>query len=131
VREGLRRNVAGVGFLDRFWRPNPLATPAGRDALSLKELEKRGAELALPRHVIHFIYFDAEADAVQASGETDAAGWDATVVAPEKAGEQWIVRAEAIRVVDARTVRSYRRFFEGVAAGCNGEYDGWEAANKP
>jgi hypothetical protein len=126
-----RLEVAGVGFLDRFRKPNPFATPAGRDKLSLQYLEKRGAVLALPRHVIHFLYFDTEADAEHAREEIPEAEWDATVVAPNEPGKQWIVRAEGIRVVDSQTVASYRAWFERVAERCNGEYDGWEAANTP
>jgi Regulator of ribonuclease activity B len=120
-----------VGFLDRFGKPNPFRDPAERDKLSLKHLEKLGADLALPRHVIHFVYFGEEADALRAHEEIPKAGWSTTVVAPDESTPQWIVRAEATRVVDAQTVPSYRAWFEQIAESCNGEYDGWEAAAKP
>lgn len=120
-----------MGFLRRLRKPNPFRDPAELDKLSLKHLEKLGADLARPRHVIHFIYFDQEADAQQAADEVPGAGWDATVESPNETTTQWVLRAEATRVVDATTVPSYRAWFEQVAGHCNGEYDGWEAAAKP
>jgi hypothetical protein len=53
------------------------------------------------------------------------------VESPTETTTQWVVRAEATRVVDSHTVQSYRAWFEQVAVHCNGEYDGWEAAAKP
>ena len=120
-----------MGFLQRFQKPNPFRDPAELDKLSLRHLEKLGANLTLPRHVIHFLYFDLEEDARRAADDVPEAGWDATVESPEEDGGQWVVRAEATRVVDATTVPSYRAWFEQGAANCNGEYDGWEAAAKP
>jgi hypothetical protein len=118
-------------FLERFRKPNPFRDPAELDKLSLKHLEKLGADLALPRHVIHFLYFEHEDDARRAAAEAPTTGWEATVEAPSEPTAQWLVRADATRVVDARTVESYRAWFEHLAADCDGEYDGWEAAAKP
>jgi Regulator of ribonuclease activity B len=120
-----------MGFLERFKKPNPFRDPAELDKLSLKHLQKLGADLALPRHVIHFIYFDLEENARGAAQEVPKAGWEAMVEEPVEAKSQWMIRAEATRVVDAHTVPSYRAWFEEVASRWNGEYDGWEAAAKP
>jgi Regulator of ribonuclease activity B len=120
-----------MGFLDRFRKPNPFRDPLERDRLSLTHLEKLGADLAFPRHVLHFVYFDDEVDARRASEEIPKAGWDTTVVPPDESTQKWLVRAEATRVVDRQTVSSYRAWFEQIAESCNGEYDGWEAAAKP
>jgi len=120
-----------MGFFDRFRQTNPFRDPAELDKLSLNHLEKLGADLSLPRHVIHFVYFDAEDDALRARDEIPRAGWETTVVAPSESTSQWLVRAEATRVVDTRTITSYRAWFEQMAASYNGEYDGWEAAAKP
>jgi hypothetical protein len=108
-----------------------LKDPAERDKLSLRHLEKAGADLALPRHVIHFVYFDEEGDARRAGDEIPRAGWETTVVPPDDPASKWIVRAEATRVLDSHSVRSYRAWFEQIAESYNGEYDGWEAANNP
>ena len=118
-------------FFRRFQQPNPFRDPAELDRLSLTHLEKLGADLALPRHVIHFLYFDGEEDARGAVAEVPDAGWEGTLEAPSETTSQWVVRAEATRVVDAHTVPSYRAWFEQVATRWNGEYDGWEAAAKP
>jgi hypothetical protein len=120
-----------MGFLDRFRPANPFKDPAELDKLSLNHLQKLGADLALPRHVIHFVYFEHESDAARARDEIPKAGWDTTLVPPDESTPQWLVRAEATRVVDSQTVSSYRAWFEQIAEACNGEYDGWEAAAKP
>jgi Regulator of ribonuclease activity B len=120
-----------MGFLRPFRKPNPFRDPAELDKLSLTHLGKLGADLARPRHVIHFLYFDQEEDARRAAGEVPNGGWQATVEPPTEETAQWLVRADATRVVDARTVESYRSWFEHIATECNGEYDGWEAAAKP
>ena len=121
-----------MGFLNPFQKkPNPFRDPAELDKLSLQHLQKLGADLAQPRHVIHFVYFEQEVDARRASEEIPKAGWQASVLPPDDSTTQWVVRAEAIRVVDPHTVPSYRAWFEQVAESCNGEYDGWEAAAKP
>ena len=119
-----------MGFLDHFRRPN-FKDPAELDKLSLTHLTKRGANLALPRHILHFVYFDDEADARRAHEEIPEAGWYVTLVAPDDSTPLWLVRAEDTRIVDAQTVPSYRAWFEQIASAHNGEYDGWEAAAKP
>ena len=120
-----------MGFLDRFRKPRRPTNPADADELILRQLEGLGANLALPRHVIHYLYFDREADAQSAGDEIPKTGWEATVTPPSEAIPQWSVRAESTRVVDATTVHAFRAWFEQLAAECHGEYDGWEAASKP
>jgi hypothetical protein len=123
--------MSPVGFLNRFQKPNPFKDPVERDKLSLKHLQKLGADLTLPRHVLHFVYFEQEADALRAHEEIPKAGWQTTLQPPDDTTPHWVVRAEATRVVDSHTVSSYRAWFEQIADSCNGEYDGWEAAAKP
>jgi hypothetical protein len=120
-----------VGFLDLFRKPKRLMTPAEIDRLSLRHLEIAGANLALPRHVIHYLYFEREGDARRAGDEIPEAGWEATVIPPTAESARWAVRAEATRVVDQHTIEPYRAWFEQIADACGGEYDGWEAATKP
>jgi hypothetical protein len=44
---------------------------------------------------------------------------------------EWCVKADSTRVVNAATVEAFRAWFEQIAAEHDGEYDSWEAANKP
>lgn len=120
-----------MGFLHRLLRGTRPASTADIDRLVVRQLEGRGAELSLPRHVIHFIYFPRETDARDAAGELDQAGYDATVTSPTEEIAEWCVRAEAYRVVGFSTVEGFRAWFEQLAAEYRGEYDGWEAAAKP
>jgi hypothetical protein len=118
-----------VGFLDRLRQKRP--SPEKVDEVSLKQLLSLGADLERPRHILHFLYFDDEADARSAADTTGAAGYETAVLAPDGQIEQWCVRAETTRVVNESTIRAFRTWFEVVASDHSGEYDGWEAAAKP
>ena len=118
-----------MGFLDQL-KKKP-AAPAELDRLSLKQLRKRGADLARPRHVLHFLYFADQTSAQSAAATLSAGGYDTTVGPPDDSVAAWLVRAETTRVVDETTVPAYRHWFEHVADAHGGEYDGWEAATKP
>jgi hypothetical protein len=120
-----------VGLLDRIRLQGRPTTPQEADALALRQLARRGADLALPRHVVHFLYFADEDDARAAVQVAREAGWAAALEEPREAVSAWTVRADATRVVSAATVQSFRAWFERVAAEHGGEYDGWEAAGKP
>ena len=106
-------------------------SPQEADALAIRQLAGRGADLAQPRHVIHFLYFADEGDARSAAELARDSGWDVAVEAPGERVKDWTVRADATRVVSSATVGSFRAWFEGVAAEHRGEYDGWEASAKP
>jgi hypothetical protein len=101
------------------------------DRLILHQLRGKGAMLALPRHVLHFLDLPDEASARAAADEVEAIGFDATVDAPKEDGAPWTVRGEAMRVVDETTVDTHRKLFERIATAHGGEYDGWEAAAEP
>ena len=110
----------------------PGKTPQDADKLALRQLKMVGADLSLPRHVIHFLLFEHESDAHAAAATIDAGGaWTAHVNEPSEALEEWSVRAEGHRIVGAETVSSFRAQFVQIARAHNGEYDGWEAAAKP
>jgi hypothetical protein len=120
-----------LGFLDLVRGKGRPKTTREADALALRQLAGRGADLAQPRHVIHFLYFADEADARTAAELARGAGWTASVERPGENVKDWTVRADGNRVVSSTTVASFRAWFEGVAQEHRGEYDGWEASAKP
>jgi hypothetical protein len=120
-----------MSFLDRIRYHRPPKTPQEADALALRQLTSRGANMSKPRHVVHFLLFPGEADARAASEVIGATSWSATVDPPTETRADWTVRADDERIVSADTVASYRTWFEQIAAQHNGEYDGWEAKAKP
>jgi hypothetical protein len=105
-------------------------TPQDADRLALRQLTGRGADLAKPRHVIHFLYFPAETQA-RAAAEAIEGTWTTAVQPPTETIDQWCVRADGNRTLGPETVAAFRTWFETVAAEHGGEYDGWEAAAKP
>lgn len=118
-------------FLDRFLRQSPPATTEELDRIVLRQLQARGADLARPRHVLHFLYFAGERDARAAVVEIEAAGYAAALMPPASDGQPYAVRAEATRIADFTTVPAFRQQFEKIAADYAGEYDGWEASAEP
>jgi len=120
-----------VGLLDLIRQKGKPKTPQEADALALRQLVGGGADLAQPRHVIHFLYFAAEHDARAAAEVARESGWQTELTEPTENVDVWTVRADATRVVSSVTVESFRAWFEQVAVDHRGEYDGWEAAAKP
>ena len=110
----------------------PGKTPQDADKLALRQLKMVGADLSLPRHVIHFLLFESESDARAAAATIDAGGaWTTHVDAPSETLEEWSVRVDGHRIVGPETVAAFRAQFVQIAHAHNGEYDGWEAAAKP
>jgi len=120
-----------MSFLDRIRYHRPPKTPQDADRLALRQLESRGADLSLPRHVIHFLLFPQEGDARAAATAVDDTSWSTRVDPPSQELVEWTVRIDGHRVVGPDTVAAFRAQFERLAAAHDGEYDGWEAAAKP
>jgi hypothetical protein len=120
-----------AGFFDRLLRGTPPQDTAALDQLVVRQLRGLGADLAQPRHVRHFLYFEREDDARRAAEEIERADYGVTVTAPHADIAQWTVLAEGFRVIGPETVPGFRAWFEEVAAGFGAEYDGWEPATKP
>ena len=117
-------------LIDRIRYGGAPKTPADADRLALRQLAGRGADLAKPRHVIHFLYFATEANA-RAAAEAIADTWTTKVEAPTDEIAHWCVRADGTRTLGPDTVAAFRTWFEGIAEEHGGEYDGWEAAARP
>jgi hypothetical protein len=114
-----------VSLLDRFRQKRPPA--AELDLLLVRRLRSVGDDLTRPRRIVHFLDFAREPDAREAATEIEEAGYDVAVAPPGADAPHWSVRAEGSRVVDETTVVAFRAWFERVAAGHAGEYDGWES----
>jgi hypothetical protein len=120
-----------MGLLDLICDRGKPKDPRAADALALRQLQGRGADLAQPRHVIHFLYFDRQEDARATAELAEMAGWSTGIDEPGEKDTVWTVRADGNRVVNAATVESFRSWFEHLAEEHGGEYDGWEASAKP
>lgn len=118
-------------FLPRLGSRRAPRTPADADRLALRQLEKLGADLTKPRHVIHFVYFEEEGPARRAAEVMEQAGYSTIVQPPDDRFKEWRVHADSTRVVSETTVDGFRSWFEHVANTHDGEYDGWEAARNP
>jgi hypothetical protein len=118
-------------LFDRIRYKGAPKTPQEADALALRQLAGRHADLAKPRHIVHFVLFADEADARAAAEAIERASWTTKVEPPTETAPEWCVRADGQRTVGPDTVAAFRTWFERVAAEHGGEYDGWEAAAKP
>jgi hypothetical protein len=120
-----------VSFLNPFRRQRAPKTPEESDALALRQLASRGANLTKPRHIVHFMLFDDETSARAAAETIAQTSWNAHVDEPTEQRTEWVVRAEDERVASSDTVSAYRSWFAQIAEQHHGEYDGWEAKAKP
>jgi hypothetical protein len=120
-----------MGFLDRIRNKGAPATPQEADQLVLRQLTGQGADLAKPRHVIHYLYFAHETSARDAAAMIGRSEWETEIREPDERIAEWSVRAASYRVIGTETVDAFRAWFEEIAAEFHGEYDGWEASAKP
>ena len=120
-----------MSFLDRIRYHRPPKSPEEADGLALRQLATRGADLSKPRHVIHFLLFEDEANARTAEEEIGEGSWSTRIEPPTEALAEWSVRVDGERIVRAETIAAFRAQFEEIAKRYSGEYDGWEASAKP
>lgn len=98
------------------------------DQLVLAALVDAGADLAAPRHVLHFIY-DLADEATAGRAATGAADWEATVGPPPDGYDTWSVTFERSGyVLTPENVAADADTFSALAAEVGGTYDGWEAS---
>ena len=102
------------------------ARPEDRQVLTA--LLNAGADLAAPRHVLHFIYdLVDEASARQAAAEVE--GWQTSVKPPPEGYETWSVTFERQGyVLSPENVAADAAAFSAAASAHGGHYDGWEAS---
>lgn len=98
------------------------------DLLVARHLVANGADLAEPRHVLHFLYFPDDR-AEHAAADATGNGWEVTVAPPDGDVPTWSVVCERMDVVlEPDGVRDTRLWFEALADEHGGTYDGWEAS---
>lgn len=98
------------------------------DRLVLDELRVRGADLSLPRHIVHHLWFDAATQREQAAAVTQGHGYDVGLPDQENAEEPFLLRAERTGIAKEATLRTDRLVLSDIAEAHDGWYDGWAAA---
>ena len=93
-------------------------------------LSAAGADLAEPRHVLYFMYFDSVEGAEAAAAEARRWGFITELGAPPpEFPNQWSVICEKRGLVlTGETVRTNSERFEALASAHAGQFDGWEAS---
>jgi regulator of ribonuclease activity B len=120
-----------VSRFDRMLRGKPPATGEDADQITVQKLAGMGADLSLPRQIVHFLELSSGHAVEDARAALERAGYEVTVEEPDEETTHYLVRAEAVRVVSYSTVPAFRTWFERLAAEHGGEYEGWEAARTP
>ena len=103
------------------------------DRLIIEQLRSMGANLSMPREVLHYLYVPTEAAAAEASQEARDQGYTTEVrpAAGPPGPNPWLVLATRDEVLSLEAARASREAFAALAATYKGEYDGWEAAATP
>jgi hypothetical protein len=104
-------------------------TPTEGDRKVIQYLVESGADMALPRHTIHFLDFRSPEIAADAAERLGQAGYIANRCerVDNDGNNQWPVLAETTDVVNDRAMELERVFLDGFAGALGGKYDGWEA----
>ncbi len=114
-----------------FRRNNSLAAYAGaraEDRQVLRALLNHGADLAQPRHVLHFIFGLADEPAARALASAGGE-WQATAKPPPDGYAGWAVVFERHGyVLTPENVTGDAAHFVRLAAAHGANYDGWEAS---
>src|SRR5579872_493252 len=107
--------------------------PQQGDQLILKRLEELGADLSLPREVVHFLFVPNAEHARQVAITLRNDGYDVEEKPASTTSDsnQWAVVSRTEAVVNKEAVEIERLRFEELAKMHGGDYDGWEAAAEP
>lgn len=127
-----------MGFSLRALFGGPRVGPSSRsarlgltakDQQLLEALQANGADLAAPRHVLHYLYFPCGETAARARREIAGASWQVQVREPlPEFSDQWLVLAEQpAAVLTPDFVRESADLMDAVAGRHGGRHDGWEA----
>jgi hypothetical protein len=103
------------------------------DRMIVQQLRGLGANLSLPREVLHYLYLPTEPAAAAASEELRKAGFTTKIspAAGPTGPNPWLVLATTEEIVSVESARVARETFTAIAATHGGEYDGWEAGASP
>jgi hypothetical protein len=101
-----------------------------KDLLLLSHLLRAGADLAKPRHVLYYLYFNDRAAAETAASAATASSFAARIrePMPEDPNHWGVVCERKSYVLSMDIVRDNTDYFEELAAQFGGVYDGWEAS---
>jgi len=101
-----------------------------KDLMLLNQMVKHGADLSVPRHVLHYSYFTSREAASAAAQEAVSHQWPSEVREPlPQYPDQWaLVSERPDAVLDPAFVRDSTDYFEALCQRHGGEYDGWEAS---
>lgn len=132
-----------MGFRRFFSRKNDVPEQSGTtehfesveegDRMIVDQLRDLGANLSLPREVLHYVYVPTESAAAAASAELRKAGFTTQVrpAAGPPGPNPWLVVATVEEIVSVESARIARETLTALATTHGGEYDGWEAGASP
>jgi Regulator of ribonuclease activity B len=102
------------------------------DLAVIKGLEDAGADLSRPREVAHYLWLPNGKSAARAAQTLRAEGYFVEEqITDEPTLNPWLVIAKREGIVGIDSVSETTHRFEQLARTLRGEYDGWEAANRP
>jgi hypothetical protein len=101
-----------------------------KDLLVLNQLRQAGADLAAPRHVLYYLYFNDRMTAESAASTATASAFITSVREPIAGdpGSWGVVCERTSYVLSMDIVRDNTDYFEALTAKLGGVYDGWEAS---
>jgi hypothetical protein len=105
-----------------------------QDSEVIARLRELGANLSLPREVLHYLHLPTREAAEAVAGQLPDLGYRAQILQPDPAAQwdnPWTVIAAGEMVLTEDSIDAARLALERLLATVDGEYDGWEAAAEP
>jgi len=104
-----------------------------KDLELMGQMMKLGANLALPRHALYYLYLPSPETAEAGAEEGRTAGYTCEVrePLPENPGQWTLLCERPDAVLDPKGVIAADDLFQGIADRLGGDFDGWEAAAEP
>jgi hypothetical protein len=105
----------------------PRAPALSGDAQVVAQLRQAGSDLSKPHVVEFFMYFPAEAGALNVARKVGEAGFTAEVKRAASGNLPWLTFATGSMVVTATEMERLRSMLTALCEPEHGEYDGWGA----
>lgn len=130
--EALQRDVSVGAQHDPEWNiyasllPSPAVERWMADVELVDTLEEHGDDLATPREVRHFVYFEEREDARQYAAACEDDDFASELTEPDEDNESFGVILTHRSAVDLDTISEVTQRLAELAEESDGEYDGWE-----
>ena len=105
-----------------------------QDSDVIAKLREYGANLSLPREVLHYLHLPTREAAEEVASQLPELGYQARILQSDPSSQYegpWTIVATDEMIVTEESIEAARLTLEQLVGTVDGEYDVWEAAVEP